>query len=447
MFALDAPTPRSAPAPAPTSPGSDSAPTAVIVGGGIAGLTAALALQRAGWIPEIHEARDAGAAITQGVFLTLAVNGQAALERVGAAEAFRRLGFPTGRIRFDSADGKPLGSVPIGPQREDGSGTRTVRRADLHRALHDLVATRGIPVVHGRRFTGAEPEVDGRLRVQFDDGSTATADLLVGADGLHSAVRPWIDPHAPVPRHAGIGNAGGFARVPADALAADPGLAAALEGGGDYRMLWGRKAFFGWTVAPDGEVWWFANPPSSGARSRQELAARSAAERRDEIAALFDGDRVPAARLVAHSTGDVLLEEGHDLPRLPHWWRGSAVLIGDAAHAVSPSTGQGASLAIEDAVTLAACVRDARTPDAIAAALADYEHQRRRRVERVAAWGRRIGNTKTGGPVKRWFIGLVMPRFLAAGSSPKAMAKQAWLFDHRVPDPAGSSRTPARTYS
>jgi 2-polyprenyl-6-methoxyphenol hydroxylase-like FAD-dependent oxidoreductase len=108
------------------------------------------------------------------------------------------------------------------------------------------------------------------------------------------------------------------------------------------------------------------------------------------------------------------------------------LVIGDAAHAVSPATGQGASLAIEDAVVLARCLAAPAAGSDPRAAFDAYEAERRERVERVVAYGKRLGSTKTAGPVGRRIRDAVLPRFLAMAASPKAMAKQAWIFDYRA---------------
>jgi len=103
------------------------------------------------------------------------------------------------------------------------------------------------------------------------------------------------------------------------------------------------------------------------------------------------------------------------------------VLVGDAAHAVSPSSGQGASMAIEDAVVLGRCLA---TIPAIPAALTEYEHRRRERVEKVVAYGRRSGSTKTAGPIGAVLRDAMTPlfmRLLYRKGNP-----QAWILEHRV---------------
>jgi len=405
---------------------------ALIIGAGPAGTVAALGLQKAGWEPEIYEAYDRSAGLSQGVFLTVAVNGLDALSAIGADHAVRELGFPTGRIRFLSGAGKDLGALPIGPRLADGTVTRTLRRADLYAALQDLARERGIPVHHGKRLDGAT-HADGTVTAEFADGTAASGELLIGADGLRSTVRPLIDASTPAPRYTGMGNVGALTRsstLDVSAEAAD----------GDYRMIWGKRCFFGYTVSPDGEIWWFANPPAKRELTSEQLAEPKALKR--HLVDLLSGDRGPAVEIVAGTDEDeILAGNQYELPRVPFaWQRHHMVLIGDAAHAVSPATGQGVSLACEDAVTLARSVR--HEPN-VSHALATYADLRRDRVDRVTKWGAKMGKTKTVGPVGRVARDLLMPRFLALAATPRAMEKQAWLFSHHIEWDA--NLTPART--
>jgi FAD-dependent urate hydroxylase len=390
---------------------------ALIIGGGIAGTTAALALHKAGVEPVVYEAYAQSAGLDQGVFLTIAVNGLDALAAIDAAGPVRELGFPTGKIRFANGRGRELGAMAIGPKLPDGTTTRTLRRAELYAALTELARERGIEIRNEARLTGASMANDGVV-AEFADGTTATGDLLIGADGLRSTVRTLIDPGAPSPRYSGMGNVGGFTR--------HPGFA---PDGGDYRMIWGKRCFFGYTVSPDGEAWWFANPPARRERSPEELRALTAERAKQELLELFAGDEGPMAELIASTTGEIPFGNQYDVPRVPVWHRDRMIVIGDAAHAVSPSTGQGVSLACEDAATLALCLRDA---PAVRAAFARYEALRRERVEKIVKWGARMGGTKTAGPVMRVVRDLALPRILAAGAKPEAMERQAWMFAHHV---------------
>src|SRR6185295_6854551 len=135
--------------------------------------------------------------------------------------------------------------------------------------------------------------------------------------------------------------------------------------------------------------------PGPGSRGRS-----STYEWKRELHAVFDGDGELIHRILDGAVGANGVHPVHDMPPLPAWRRGPVAVLGDAAHATSPSAGQGASQALEDAVVVAQCVRD--IPDT-AAALAAFERIRRERTERVVAYARKLGNGKApSGPVARW---------------------------------------------
>ena len=121
----------------------------------------------------------------------------------------------------------------------------------------------------------------------------------------------------------------------------------------------------------------------------------------------------------------------HSIPHLPHWHRGRMLVLGDAAHAPSPSSGQGASLAIEDAVVLGSCLRD--EPD-IGAAFARFEQIRRPRVERIIRWAARVNSSKAAGPVGRVVRDAVLPFALRLGARSGAHEQ---TYGHRVEWRAG----------
>lgn len=220
-----------------------------------------------------------------------------------------------------------------------------------------------------------------KVVASFADGSRAEGDFLVGADGLHSVTRTLIDPAAPSPRYTGQNTVCGYVRDAGIPLAPDT-----------YTMIFGKRAFFGCTVDPGGEVWWFANIPGTEL-DRADPPAVTPAAWRERVAGLFDGDDTPAAALV-RATGDrVIVSNAYDLASTPTWHTDTMVVLGDAAHAAAPNAAQGASMAIEDGIVLAKCLRDRPDPGS---AFAAYEELRRERVEKVVAAS--AGMAKLAGP-------------------------------------------------
>src|SRR5919109_2312332 len=130
--------------------------TAIVIGAGVAGPVAAMALQKAGVAATVYESHP-GRADDVGAFLTLAVNGIDALRAIDADHVVTGLGFPTPRMRFRSGTGKLLGEIDTGPALPDGTVGVTLRRSDLYRALRDEALHRGVHVEHGRRLIDARP--------------------------------------------------------------------------------------------------------------------------------------------------------------------------------------------------------------------------------------------------------------------------------------------------
>jgi FAD-dependent urate hydroxylase len=394
--------------------------TALVIGAGIAGPVAAMALRKAGIRPTIYEAHPSGAEGI-GTFLTIASNGIDALRAIGADQTALAAGFPTPTITLRSTTGKNLGTARTGLTLPDGTTSHTLKRADLYQALYQEAARRGIDVQHGKRLTAAEPTGNG-VRAVFDDGTDAAADVLIGTDGIHSTVRKLIDPTAPAPTYIGLINLGGYARgVEVDA---EPG---------SYTMIFGKRAFFGYVLAPSGEVWWFANIPRRDEPARGEAEAITAAQWQARLAGLYAADAGPAARLVEASdtAGISKASPIHSIPHLPFWHNGRMIVIGDAAHAPTPTSGQGASLSIEDAIVLARCLRDLPTPEV---AFTRFQALRRPRAERIIKQAARINSSKTATPLTRILRDATLPAIMKmAAKSKQATAAYRYHIDWDTP--------------
>ncbi|WP_033289974.1 FAD-dependent oxidoreductase [Amycolatopsis jejuensis] len=385
----------------------------LIAGGGIAGAITAIALHEVGHEPVLYEAYDRSAEGV-GAFLTLAVNGLDALTPLGLKPLVKSLGFDTPRMTLGLGNGRRLTEFPLGGPLPDGTVSQTVLRSDLYVALRDEAARRGVHTEFGKRLTGATQTSSG-VTATFADRTKTDGDLLIGADGLRSAVRRIIDPSAPAPRYVPLLNTGGFTR--GLKLDDEPGV---------LHMVFGHKVFFAHVIAPDGAIWWFANVPHAAEPTESDLATMRGPGWRPRLLDLVRSDRARAAEIVEATETIYEPWATYDFPTVPVWHRGRIGLIGDAAHATSPAAGQGASMAIEDAVTMAKCLRDVSDP---AAALTAFETLRRERVEAVVAQGKRNGDAKAPGPVGRVIRDFFMTRALR---KPSGDDPNRFMWEHRI---------------
>jgi 2-polyprenyl-6-methoxyphenol hydroxylase-like FAD-dependent oxidoreductase len=335
----------------------------IVIGGGIAGAGAALALRKAGFDVTVCEAHP-DSAEDIGAFLTLASNGMRALAQVGASAAVTATGFPLTSMRALDDAGTEVAQMPLGEAGTPHLQYRCLRRGDLNAALQAEVTRRGIGIRHGKRLVAVEDGPDA-VTAHFADGTTATGDLLIGADGLNSTVRRLTSPDAR-PGYAGqyvfygyTGEAPGAGRPET------------------ITMVRGSSVAFGYAVSPEGETYWFARV-TDAPLAADAIAEGTPARWRDLLLPLLRKDSTPAADLVAATPDRLMVTNATEIPTGTPWRSGRTLIIGDAAHAASPATGQGASMALEDAVVLAKSLRDA--PDT-EAALALYERLRRPRVE------------------------------------------------------------------
>lgn len=371
---------------------------ALIVGCGIAGPVLAVALRHVGVAATVVEA-DCAPRDNEGAFLALAPNGLNVLKTLGLLGPVYEVGLPLAGMAFFNERGRRIGTIDYGDQqRLYGVESVVIRRGDLQRILRQLAVNQGVVVEFGRALIDLDDDGT-QVTVHFADGSSAHADLLIGCDGIGSRTRRLVFPEATAPVYTGVVGHGGFVRV-----------ATVAPTRGFMHMTYGRHAFFGHITAPDGMVWWFDSTAQAQAPDRRAPRATD----REALLASHRDEPGPIGTILRAVTQPVDQLPVFDMPSLPAWHRGRVCLLGDAAHATSPHAGQGASLAMEDALVLASCLRGAADPRA---GFAAYEARRRARVEHLVREARRNGERKfPSHGLARVLRDLLMPLFLRLGA-------------------------------
>ncbi|PYY48965.1 FAD-dependent monooxygenase [Curtobacterium sp. MCLR17_043] len=376
---------------------------ALIVGGGIAGLAAAIALHQGGHTPIVLE-RGEKPAQDEGSWLQVASNGIRALHNLGLGAAVSAGGFPTPLLQTFDFTGRLTATLPLGSQ-EEQLATRSIQRAFLYRILRAETLRRGITIQPGTRVLSVTDEGD-KASVLTGSLQHFAADIVIGADGIGSAVRRSFtarnvdaNRYTAAKKLPNLINLGGT--YTSSKLSDTDGGAT-----GTLQFHFGRDCFVGSVRVDASTIWWFANPRTGAVAGGMRAAAgMRSTDWQAALPSLLGSDALPVSDLLA---GSGPLDVSHSRPPRPTLWgRGRVVLIGDAAHAIPPTAGQGASLALEDAVVLGQLARRS-TPVAMLAA--SMKEQRGRRVANIARQGALLDRSKTLGAIGAMVRdGIVLP--------------------------------------
>jgi 2-polyprenyl-6-methoxyphenol hydroxylase-like FAD-dependent oxidoreductase len=339
----------------------------VIVGGGIGGLTAAVALRQRGFAPRLYEAapelREVGAGIG------VPPNAMQVLARLGLADSVAAEGR---RTRFAELHDAKAGLLRRAPMSFAAGGvehpTVAIHRGRLQRVL---AAAPPPDSIHTGMQCAAVEQSGERVTLRFADGTSTEADVAIGADGLRSTVRRSIFGDVRL-RYSGQTSYRGVTEFE---------LPAEFDGVG--WEVWSAGARIGFSPIGHGEVYWYAtvDAPEGGSDARGTLRAKL-----DALAAPFPAP-IPAL-VAATDESRITRTDLTDLAPLASWHRGRVVLLGDAAHATTPNLGQGGAQAIEDAWVLADQLAKHAAPEP---AFAAYERIRMPKAQLVVRQSWRFG--------------------------------------------------------
>lgn len=371
-------------------------PTFTLIGAGISGLTTAIALRQKGFQVEIFESfpefKDLGAGII------LANNAMQVFDRLGLTDQLQAVSSSLDRMKITDHRFKVISEASTQTGTSNDLRSIAIHRSALQRVLLDQLPADCLHL--GKRLEKIDTTGDSPLLI-FADGTSHQAEVVIGADGIHSKVRDAVVANSSIRDAKQLCWRG----------VAEMELPSGIKG--MFHEMWGKKARIGFGEIREGVVYWFA------VIDQQEKTQYSQAE----ILALFDGFHPIAQEIISATESSKILTNGlSDLVPLPFWHTANICLIGDAAHATTPNMGQGACQAIEDALALSEAVaRERDLPTAFAA----FEQRRMKKANKIVSTSWQIGkmaHMQNG-------LGIFLRNTLMRSIPTKLLVKQnAWVY-------------------
>lgn len=368
-----------------------------VCGGGIGGFSAAIALRKSGHDVQVFERAPAFNRV--GADINLTPNAVFALDQLGVGEYLRKTAArPTFRISRDGVTGEETLRLPMSTAAEEkyGAPQLTIHRADLLKALQGQLPEN---CVHPGMSAKSVELTDAGATIIFDDGSRQEFDVVIGADGIHSAVRTALfgkdDPK--------------FTGIVSYRSVFPRSKAAGLSDTDAFTKWWGEvpeKQIVTFPLTFGEEIFVFATTPQQGWTEEGWTLPGDVEELRAEYSNFH-----PDARALLEACDEVTKSALHVREPMDTWSKGRATILGDAAHPMVPFMAQGACMAIEDAVVLARAL-DGVTPDGVEAAFARYEAARKPRTAQVQAnslandWLKKGGNADWVYGYDAWSVAL-----------------------------------------
>lgn len=363
---------------------------ALIIGGGIAGLSAAIALEQKGIRTEVYEATPSISVAGAGIWM--ATNAMQVFDRLGMAEAVMEQGVCLEKVAVATHRLDILQHIDQGAFIDQfGFGVTSISRSLLR---DQLLKKYGKAIFLDKKIQSLRQEVSS-VEAYFEDGSKASGDILIGADGIHSIVRDHVVPQSEL-RYSGQTCWRGVASISLPA----PWQKSCIE-------TWGKQYRFGFSVISPSETYWFAVAKAPAGERDQKPGIKSKLQKR-----YADFSQPIPNILAATPEQRIIRNDISDLKKLSTWHKGRVCLIGDAAHATTPNMGQGGGQAIEDAWFLAQALQQYPL---IEQAFSHFEQKRRSKVQQVVDTSWQIGkmaHISVGKGLRNWLMKKTPPRLM-----------------------------------
>lgn len=344
---------------------------AIIIGAGIGGLCTAIALQKIGMEVQVFERKNE--VRFTGAGLGIGANAVMALQQLGVGDLVLQAGKALKEFRIVTPSGKIIQRTDTASiSRKFGPDNITIERGELLQILMSKLASN--EMVHTGKACCHFEQHDNRVKVWFEDGTTEEGDFLIAADGVHSTIRNALLPNT-VARYAGYTCWRAVVEANSDLLHFDSNV---------FIETWGREGRFGLVPLANNKIYWFACMNAKVGDSQLNAFTTK------DLVNRYERYHEPIPQIIMQTSEQQLLK--HDiyyLPSIPRFAFGRVVLLGDAAHAMTPNLGQGAGQSIEDAVILANYLKMNPT---IESAFKKYEQERISRTKKISKISNQIGS-------------------------------------------------------
>ena len=385
---------------------------AIIIGCGIAGPSLAIMLKRIGIDCEIYESAEK---LSDFGLLSMSSNAIRVLKILGIYNKVRES--DTEGAFFYKSDGKLVLTLDVRDElkKYNNDGGFITRRSHLLQALSQKAISNGIQIYFGKKLADIK-ESNGIITAVFEDGTQTEGDFLVGCDGPFSKTRNIVLPDSPLPKYTGtvwIGN-----------NVSDSAKYDLLPNA--FHMTFGKKAYFGSAILQDKKAVWWTNFPYPEKKIKEEFKMISSEDWTRRLLELHRDDHKLIQNLIKSANNEYVKIPLYDIPHLDKWHKNIICLIGDAAHATSPYIGQGAAMAMEDAVVLAMCLRDIPI---LQQAFSIFEKLRKERTEKVVKLSIQNGDLmNASNPLKKMF----RDKMLSTMLNKSIVKKMDWLFSYKI---------------